>query len=283
MKTPEKTVECLKVADFVTTTTEILAERIREYNKAVYVLPNAIDTRDEQWQINPLETTHNRLKFGYVAGAHHQKDVEMIHPELVKLYRDKSIDPKSWQLLVAGFNFNAKQDGSVEMNPYYRYVEQLFTSVFINGKAKSMLRPDLEFLLARQKLCEFRDMDDNYQRLNGADTFNYGKQYNSIDVSLVPLINTAFNHNKSQLKMIEAGFMKKACMVSDVMPYKLDFTKDNVLVTKDNEWRKNIKYLCGNRNKVVDLSESLYEYVSGKYHIDIVNKERKQLFDKLCE
>lgn len=279
-KHAEKTIQAIKDADFVTTTTTILAERIKPYNANVYVLPNAINPREEQWIPNRVEPSHDRLRFGYVAGSHHQKDVEMIHPELVRLYSDATVRGK-WQLLTAGYNFNAMPDGSVKHNPYYRYIEQLFTCRFQNGKAVSLLRDELTFLLEREKLCEFRDMDDPYQRLNGImDVKKYGVLYDSIDVSLVPLIDTAFNHNKSQLKMIEAGFKRVPVMVSDVLPYRLDFTKDNVLVTKDNEWKKNIKYLVENPNKVVDLREKLFEYVSERYDIDIVNKERKQIFEQ---
>lgn len=278
-KKSELTIASLKEADFVTTTTPILADKIKPYNSNVFVLANAINPNEDQWLINPVEVSHNRTRFGYIAGSHHQKDVEMMHPELISLYSDATIKDQ-WQLVLGGYNFTAMPNGTVEHNKYYQYIERLFTCRFRNGQHLSLLRPWLADRLESTKLCEFRDMDDPYMRLNGGTTYTYAKQYDSIDVSLVPLCANTFNACKSQLKMIEAGFKKKAVMVSDVMPYRLDFTKDNVLVTKDNEWKKNIKYLLNNKNKIVDLQESLHEYVVNRYHIDIVNKERKQVFDQ---
>lgn len=271
----EKTVKAIKSADFVTTTTEYLAERIRQFNKNVYILPNAIDTTEEQWIPNEVKTTHNRLRFGYIAGAHHVRDVEMLHPEFVKLYRDATIKDQ-WQLLTGGFNFIQEPTG-LRANAYYRYVEQCFTNGY------GALKKEYATVLASNANLEFKDMDEPYMRLNGLDVTKYGTLYDSIDVALVPLISSEFNRNKSQLKMIEAGFKKRACLVSNVIPYQPDFTDSNCLPTENNEWHKNIKYLLQNRNKVIDLQESLFEYVNSKYRIDIVNVERKQIFEKWLE
>lgn len=269
----EKTIKALKEADFITTTTPYLAEQIKKINKNVYVLPNAIDPNEKQWLPGEVETTHNRLRFGYIAGAHHIRDVEMLYPGLMKCYNDFSMRDE-FQLLVAGFNFNQYPNGDVVANPYYRYVEQCFTGGY--GK----LNKNYASLLASERVLEFKDMDEPYMRLNGKPILEYGSLYDSIDVALVPLVNNEFNRCKSQLKMIEAGFKKRAVIVSDVIPYSLDFTDNNVLITKDCDWHKNIKYLLNNRNKVVDLQEKLYEYVSKRYDIKIVNKERKQVFEQ---
>ena len=48
MKVPEKMIENIKRFDYVTTTTEIFANKIRKYNKNVFVYPNAIDPEEEQ-------------------------------------------------------------------------------------------------------------------------------------------------------------------------------------------------------------------------------------------
>lgn len=269
----ENTIQALKDADFVTTTTDYLASRIRDYNHNVYVLANAINTEEEQWQPNPIETTHNRMRFGYVAGVHHIADVEMLYPELMKLYKDETIRGK-WQLLTAGYNFNQDAKGDITPNPYYKYIEQCFTGGY------HLLNLNYRELLMSNRVLEFKDMDEPYMRLNGMPILEYGKLYDSIDVALVPLISTEFNRNKSQLKLIEAGFKKKAVIVSNVIPYRDDITLKNVLVSADKKWKDNIKYLVKNPNKVEDLKENLFEYVSARYDIKIVNVERKQIFDR---
>jgi len=68
--------------------------------------------------------------------------------------------------------------------------------------------------------------------------------------------------------------------VSNVIPYRDDITLHNVLVSADKKWKDNIKYLVKNPNKVEDLKENLFEYVSARYDIKIVNVERKQIFDR---
>lgn len=273
----KKTEECLKKVDFVTTTTRILAEKIKKFNKNVYVLPNAIDTKDEQWHYNHFKASHDRMRFGYIAGAHHVQDVEMIHPEILKLYRDATIKDK-WQLLTAGFNWIKMTENDIRPNAYYKWVEQTFTNNY------SFLKDAYTHALNTKIPLEFKDMNEPYQRLNGLDVFNYGRLYDSIDVALAPLIKTTFNSCKSQLKMIEAGFKRKACIVSDVLPYSLDATEENCLTAQPNEWRDKIKYLVNNPNKVFDLQEGLYEYVNKHYHIDVVNVERKQIFEQwLCK
>jgi hypothetical protein len=46
--------------------------------------------------------------------------------------------------------------------------------------------------------------------------------YSKFDISLAPIKNHIFNRVKSQLKVIEAGFYKKALIASEVGPYTID-------------------------------------------------------------
>ena len=50
MHISEKIIENLKKFDYVTTTTEIFADKIRKYNKNVFVYPNSIDPEEDQYQ-----------------------------------------------------------------------------------------------------------------------------------------------------------------------------------------------------------------------------------------
>jgi glycosyltransferase involved in cell wall biosynthesis len=272
-----QTIEALKNADFITTTTEYLAQRIKEYNENVYVLPNSINPEETQWQ--HVEVKNDKVRFGYIAGVHHNKDVELLHPNLVKLHKDNSIYDK-FQLCVAGFNINAFPDGKKELNPYYKWVEQVFTDNYKYVK-EAGYKEYLKHNNPEQN--ELTDMA-TYRRLWGLDTFNYGKLYNFIDVSLVPLHETMFSANKSELKLIEAGFMKKAVIVSDVKPYNILANDNNSLLIKSTrnhiDWFIAIKKLINEPNLRNDLAEQLYEDVKVKYHIETVNVERKQIFER---
>ena len=58
------------------------------------------------------------------------------------------------------------------------------------------------------------EFDQPYVRRWTMDINKYANNYNLFDVSLAPLVKSEFNGNKSQLKVIEAGFHKKALIAS---------------------------------------------------------------------
>jgi glycosyltransferase involved in cell wall biosynthesis len=101
---------------------------------------------------------------------------------------------------------------------------------------------------------------------------------------------------KSQLKVIEAGFYKKALIASNVGPYTIDlkhalnqgqFTDGNALLVDNarnhSDWSKNIKKLVENPNMIVDLGERLYETVKDKYDLNQVTKTRSEFYKSLIK
>ena len=112
----------------------------------------------------------------------------------------------------------------------------------------------------------------NYKRLEASDVFNYGFMYDQIDVALIPLKENKFNSCKSNLKIIEAGFKKKAIIVSKVNPYLIDCnSKNSIQCTNSNDFYKAIVKLSKNPNLAIDLAEQLYIDVVNKYNIESVN------------
>ena len=101
---------------------------------------------------------------------------------------------------------------------------------------------------------------------------------------------------KSQLKVIEAGFYKKAIIASNVGPYTIDlkhalknggFTDGNALLVDEHknhsDWAKNIKKLVDNPNMITDLGERLYETVKDKYNLNNVTETRSQFYKSLIK
>ncbi len=101
---------------------------------------------------------------------------------------------------------------------------------------------------------------------------------------------------KSQLKVIEAGFYKKALIASNVGPYTIDlkhalnqgqFTDGNALLVNESnnhsDWAKNIKKLVENPNMIIDMGERLYETVKDKYDLNNVTKERSEYYKSLIK
>lgn len=275
----KQVIEGIKGADLVTCTTPYLAEKLTPHNDNVHVLPNAINPREEQWQ--RIESINNKVRFGYIAGVHHNADIEILKPGIDKLFKDRQSYGK-FQLCPAGFNMN-NHNGKLSMNPYYHYVEQVFTNNYGHIKDKEYK----EYLKSNNPQDNEQTWDKEYRRLWGLDCFNYGKLYNLIDVSLVPLHESWFSSCKSELKLIEAGFMKKACIVSNVRPYDLVANEYNSIRIKPSrneyDWFVEMRNLCKEPERIKDLGEALHESVKVRYHIDTVNVERKQILERLCE
>jgi glycosyltransferase involved in cell wall biosynthesis len=120
--------------------------------------------------------------------------------------------------------------------------------------------------------------------------------YSKFDISLAPIKNHIFNRVKSQLKVIEAGFYKKALIASNVGPYTIDlkhslhqgqFTDGNALLVNENnnhsDWSKYIKKLVQNPNLIQDMGERLYETVKDTYDLKNVTKERAEWYKTLIK
>ena len=86
MKAPEKITETLRRVDYVTTTTEIFANKIRKLNKNVFVYPNAIDPNEEQYL--PIKNPSDRIRFGFVMGSSHERDMEQFKGVVNSLGKD---------------------------------------------------------------------------------------------------------------------------------------------------------------------------------------------------
>lgn len=263
---PQQTITALKNVDWVTTTTPFIASQFLEYNKNITVIPNSIDTTEEQFKPSLIES--RRLRFGYIAGVFHTPDAKLMFEGMKEVNR--TVDRNKFQFCLGGYN----------PNEAYNFIEFMFTNEY-----KSISKAYKDYLLKYDPKDNNAD-NEPYKRLWGKDVFNYAKLYNEVDVSLVPLVNNKFNNCKSQIKIIEAGHFKKAAIVSNVMPYTLDCTKENsILINPDKRnsgWNTAIKSLIQNTNKAKDLGEKLHETVKENYYMDTVNKVRHDLYQHLC-
>jgi glycosyltransferase involved in cell wall biosynthesis len=126
----------------------------------------------------------------------------------------------------------------------------------------------------------------------------YATNYNFFDVSLAPLLPTVFNANKSQLKVIEAGFFKKALIASATDPYTLDLISilekgggynpiGNALLVEPSknhkQWGLHMKKLMDNPHMIEDLGNRLYETVKDKYSLKTVAEDRVQFLKSIIK
>jgi glycosyltransferase involved in cell wall biosynthesis len=296
-KMNQRIVDNLKACSYVTTTTEIFAEEIRKFNKNVIVLPNAIDPKEPQFNQPTLPS--EKVRVGWLGGSSHLHDLKLLEGMVSKLgpIQDKL------QYYLCGFDIRGsvteinKQTGErtqraikPEETVWVKY-EQIFTDNY------KIISPEYKLFLDGFKDDDYPAIkNENYVRVWTRPVESYAKNYSNFDISLAPIKNHIFNRMKSQLKVIEAGFYKKALIASNVGPYTIDlkhamkngeFTDGNALLVDEvknhSDWAKHIKKLVDNPNMITDLGERLYETVSQKYDLNIVTKTRSEFYKSLVK
>ena len=296
-KMHKKIVDVLKVASYVITTTELFANEIRKFNKNVIVLPNAIDP--EEPQFNQPTLSSDKVRVGWLGGSSHLHDLKLLDGMVNKLgqIQDKL------QFYVCGFDIRGtvteinKDNGQQTQRPIkpeetvWRRYEEIFTNNY------KIVTPEYKIFLDKFKEEDYPNVNkENYVRVWTRPVDSYARNYSNFDISLSPIKNHIFNRMKSQLKVIEAGFYKKALIASNVGPYTIDlkhamkngeFTDGNALLVDEvknhSDWAKNIKKLVDNPNMITDLGERLYETVKDKYHLNTVTKTRAEFYKSLIK
>ena len=296
-KLHEKIIKNLKAASCVITTTEIFANEIRKFNSNVVVFPNAIDPNESQFKEPTLPS--DKIRVGWLGGSSHLHDLKLMDGTVSKLspLQDKL------QYFVCGFDTRGtvtelnKQTGEKTQRPikpeetvWIKY-EKIFTNDY------KIVTPKYKEFLNKFEDGEYMGWEnENYVRVWTKPVTSYAKNYSKFDISLAPIQNHIFNRMKSQLKVIEAGFYKKALIASNVGPYTIDlkhglhqgqFTDGNALLVDDarnhSDWAKNIKKLVENPNMIIDLGERLYETVKDKYDLNQVTKTRSEFYKSLIK
>jgi glycosyltransferase involved in cell wall biosynthesis len=294
-KINEKITANLKVAKYVTTTTTIFADEIRKYNKNVFVLPNAINPNEAQFKEPTIES--DKLRFGWLGGSSHLHDIQILDQAFSKLLKYKD----DVQYVLCGFDtrgtvteINSQTGEHVKRNikpdeTVWAQYEKIFTQDYkiVSDEYKKHL------LLYNQDIFP-NEMAESYLRVWTKPVTSYAKNYSKFDVSLAPIKNHMFNRMKSQLKVIEAGFYKKALIASNVGPYSLDLkhclkngelVDGNALLVDEvrnhSDWAKYMEKLIKNPNMAKDMGERLYETVKDKYDLNVVTKDRAEFYKSI--
>jgi len=296
-KINEKIVENLKHPDYVTTTTTIFANEIKKINKSVEIFPNAIDPNESQFQEKTEPS--DRIRVGWLGGSSHLHDLQLLEGMVSKL---SPIQDKI-QYVVCGFDIRGtiteinKQTGEQKQRPIqpHETVWAKYEEIFTNRY--QIITPEYKLFLDKFIEQPFEnEKNENYRRVWTKDITQYARNYSKFDISIAPIKSHMFNIVKSQLKVIEAGFYKKALIASEVGPYTIDlkhslkngqFTNGNALLVSESrnhsDWAKNIKKLVDNPNMIVDLGERLYETVKDTYDLKNVTKARAEWYKLIVD
>jgi glycosyltransferase involved in cell wall biosynthesis len=291
----------IKNARNITTTTSIFAEEISKHNKNVHVLPNAIDPNEKQYTSNPEKS--DRIRIGWLGGSSHLKDLEILKGVVGRLNGENLLEKV--QFVLCGYDLRGtmtiidEQTGQQTQRPikpmesvWYHY-ERIFTEDY------TTVSPEYKEFLLKFKNEEYPNVENEpYRRVWTKPISTYASNYNLFDISLAPIEENVFNKVKSQLKVIEAGFHKKALIAQDFGPYQIDIKNsyqfgggwdengNGILIdTNKNhkDWYKFIKKLIQEPELVKQLSENLHNTVKNLYSVSAVSDSRRDLYKKLTQ
>ena len=297
-KIDERIKSNLRAASYVTTTTQIFADEIKKLNKNVEVFPNAINPNELQF--NQPTPPSDKIRVGWLGGSSHLHDLGLLGDFVQK---NSDINDKL-QYVICGFDTRGtvteinpqtgeqkQRDIKPEETVWARY-EEIFTGNYktVDDNYKKHL---LEF-----KESDYVSNDElSYVRVWTKPVTSYAMNYSKFDISLAPIKNHIFNRMKSQLKVIEAGFYKKALIASEIGPYTIDLVhclnngvfneEGNAILIPESrnhsDWSKAIKKLVQNPHMIKELGERLYNSVKDKYDLNIVTKNRAEFYKSLIK
>lgn len=301
MKVPEKIIENIRRFDYVTTTTQIFADKIKKYNKNVLIFPNAIDPEEEQY--SPVKNPSDRIRFGFVMGSAHEKDMQQIRGVFNSL--PKEVLDKI-QVVLCGYDLrgavnivdqSGKMVGQRPIKPeesvWYTY-EKIVTGDY--AICSPMYK---DFLHKFIKGVQWPNAaNEPYRREWTKDVSNFAEHYRNVDVLLAPLDCNPFNEVKSELKFVEAGFTKTALICTDFGPYTICSDpfikfggeineKGNCILIEDGKkhkaWKKSILKLVEHPEYIEMLANNLYNTVKDKYDIRNVTKTRAEWYKSIVK
>lgn len=268
---PKMTLDGLKLADVITTTTKLFKSIIEEaVTPPVHVIPNAIDPSMNMWA--DRSTNSDRVRIGWIGGSSHAMDLDKLKGTFNRLTSDRDIKDKI-QIVMCGYDIR----GTItEVHP-----------ITLEEHTRK-LKPEESLWNKFEHIFDDygRSGGDEYVRRNTLPITQYGKHYNSCDIILAPLVEHTFNECKSELKIIEAGMMGKALIASDVYMYKEILTHgvDAMLVNpkKDHKlWYKYIKQLVLDKEMRDSMSNNLYNKVYPWYTLEEVTKQRCKFYKEI--
>lgn len=300
---PEKVRDNLHRADYVTTTTNIFANKLKKYNPNIKVFVNALDPQQMQSMKNN-QPSNGKLRIGFVMGSSHEHDMELVRGMTNRLPKDV-LD--KIQIVLCGYDLRGTMtekypDGRLVTRPIRPEESVWFTFERNVTNDYRIVSPQYrDFLLRFMPNVEYPMVfNEPYKRCWTKDVANYKymEHYNEIDVLLVPLQCNEFNSCKSELKFVEAGMMNVAVVASNFGPYTIGSTnffekggkineKGNCVLIDNNrahkEWSKTIEKLVKNPEYVTTLKENMHKHVLENYDINKITADRAAWYKEICK
>ena len=291
----EPIINHLKKADYVTTTTPIFADVIKQYNKNVKVFPNAINPEEKQYAVAKNPRT-NKLRVGIICGSSHLKDLELLNGIAMQVNKNKV------QFVLCGFDTRGtrtiyKDNGEVETRPIYPQesvwcdYEKIFTD---NYRTISLEHKD--FLMKYIAGVDDPFTNEPYRRMWTRHINDYATHYQNVDVLIAPLKENDFNKVKSELKEIECGFTHTAFIGQNFGAYTINLipmiekggkiNEEGTALLVDSsknhkQWAKYINKLANDADMLKKLQDNLYNFVKDRYSLAEICKQRVEFYKSI--
>ena len=291
----EPIINHLKKADYVTTTTPIFADVIKQHNKNVKVFPNAINPEEKQYAVAKNPRT-DKLRVGIICGSSHLKDLELLSGIATQVNKDKV------QFVLCGFDTRGtrtiyKDNGEVETRPIYPQesvwcdYEKIFTDNY-----RTISPEHKDFLMKYMAGVDDPFTNEPYRRMWTRHINDYATHYQNVDVLIAPLKENDFNKVKSELKEIECGFTHTAFIGQNFGAYTINLVpmiekggkinEEGTALLVDSsknhkQWAKYINKLADDADMLKKLQDNLYNFVKDRYSLAEICKQRVEFYKSI--
>lgn len=291
----EPIINHLKKADYVTTTTPIFADVIKQHNKNVKVFPNAINPEEKQYAVAKNPRT-DKLRVGIICGSSHLKDLELLSGIATQVNKDKV------QFVLCGFDTRGtrtiyKGNGEVETRPIYPQesvwcdYEKIFTDNY-----RTISPEHKDFLMKYMAGVDDPFTNEPYRRMWTRHINDYATHYQNVDVLIAPLKENDFNKVKSELKEIECGFTHTAFIGQNFGAYTINLVpmiekggkinEEGTALLVDSsknhkQWAKYINKLANDADMLKKLQDNLYNFVKDRYSLAEICKQRVEFYKSI--
>jgi glycosyltransferase involved in cell wall biosynthesis len=205
-------------ADAVTTTSDYLANKIRKFNKHVFVVPNAIDYE----LFEQRDSSNPDIVVGYTGASSHYADLELVTDVLIELQKKHKIT-----MVLQGLT-----------------TPPLESEMYSYEKVNSLgLQPEkkLFFEQAIKWYEKIRQLKFYHIPFYFPELYPTVLRRCNIDIGIAPLMDSEFNYSKSCVKFYEYAATGTPCLASDVRPYNTEvgYTAKN----KFDDWKNKLEKL----------------------------------------
>jgi len=232
----------LECSDAVFTTTDYLADECKKWAKRAYVLPNGIDPSEIIFNNVPKNSISDKVRICYWGGTSHFADFSIVLNALERIMSKHS----NVELFFWGF---MPESGLQELTKYHGVVRndfEYFKSFYDTFKDRIIYYPFVDTELFQPLLSTFQ-----------------------VDISIAPLKASKFDNAKSELKVVESGFLGVPIVASDVFPYR-KIIKNGVngfIAKKSFDWYKYLDLLINDKQKRIQIGNNLNSSVIDNYDL----------------